>query len=140
MRKETRAGKSGRFSGALLDNAMENILRGLTASDRDAYLSLFGRELENFSFEKIPVARRGERKDYELESYADSDVSDPILVARTIKERWHLEYQADTIYKDVRAFLSFFMDGLFRPILDKMRHLPDRHRDWEDDEYVYPGR
>lgn len=133
MRKETRAGKLGRFLAAEYDGKMAKIPKG----ERDEYIARFINELIDYSFQKVKKGQKGIRKDRELEELAWPDVKNPLVSARILKEYHHHLFQTNTSYNHMRGFLYHFQEGVFRSMLDKMQHLPNRHKNCKSDEYVY---
>lgn len=136
MTDEPRAGKCGRFSAAVYDNSVNIVPK----YRRDTYLFLFGDELSTFSFKPVSRAEKISKSDYwELTGYSNplSLEDDGRMLARILKEDRHLGYQTGTAYNFMRSFLFHFQRGSLRPVLDIMKHLPKRHKNAEEDKYIY---
>jgi hypothetical protein len=134
MINEPRSAKFGRFLAPIVDAVVERI----SGDRRETYVHLLGDELANFSFKPVPEDERGSTpSSRELEGVYSLCLEDPRMVARTLKEARHLNYQKGTSYNIMRGFLTHFQNGGLRSALDRMRDLPERHKSCEEDSYVY---
>lgn len=103
MKKESRAGKLGRFEAAIYNYALMHLIRDCGRK----YFDKFMQELGKYSDKP---RKRGQPRHgvcvFELEGVDKPDVRDPTLVAKTIKESWHLRYQKDTSRRERNGFLA----------------------------------
>lgn len=105
---ETRAGKYGRSLAFLAGYTIQSI----PSDQREEYRSLFLDELRTFSFEPrregTPVNRGCV---HELSDIVDVDISDPVHLAKLVKEGIHLMYQKNTAKKVFNAMLESLMEN-----------------------------
>ena len=116
MGEEARVGILGRFGAALEDERIKN----LPSEEKDWYVANFVNESINYSFQEVKRKNRGIRKDRELEGLEPSDMKNLIGSAKYFKENVNYFFNAVTVYTYMRAFLLFYQEKSFRPILDKM--------------------
>jgi hypothetical protein len=101
--KETRAAKYGRNLAVWIQYTIHTI----PAEQREQYRTSFVRELSNYSFKP---RRKGEKPNsgcnYELRNIDCCDISDPLDLARLVKEGIHLMYQKNTAKKVIDSLLE----------------------------------
>lgn len=108
--KETRFGKHGRFLATWIDYTINTLLEDRRAE----YKTRFLEELKTYSFEK---RKKGEPENSgivrELDGIDELDVTNPIHLARFVKEGYHLNYQKDSTRRKHESVLKELEDKVF---------------------------
>lgn len=101
--REGRAAKLGRFEAAVYNYALMHLIRDFGHD----YFDKFMQELGKYSDKP---RKRGQPRNegcvLELEGADNPDLCNPTLLAKIIKESWHLRYQKRTSRRERGGFLE----------------------------------
>ena len=101
-KRETRSEKCGRFLAAIIGAIFDSVPK----NSRAEYIANFRQEIETYS---VQSRRKGSPRNegcvMELGGYDAPDISDPVCLARIVKEEFHLHYQKQTTAREKDAFL-----------------------------------